>query len=398
MKSKLFIKLLLLAALLLVLSITATTRARTLTAITAQDVSTDQTVPSGGTVSISISPEQQAAAIAMWTREARMAAQPMDILNVSLDEAEEEQPLIPDAPAVPDMPGFSPGGLPAPGANVMAQQQFPEEWSRLDEVTADESPQTDAAHSTSLEGSPLAAMGTKQVFSRYRANFYHPMWRRFPYVAIGKLYFQTAAGQDSCTASVVRPNNIIVTAAHCVYDTTNNIWFNNFVFVPAERDFATPYGSFPAETASILPQWINLSGRPAPGWLRHDVALLTLGRNAANQLVTRYTGWLGLSWNFPAVQHHFTFGYPVNFIDGEQYTYICVAESFWRTTDTIGMGCDMEGGSSGGPWILAFTPYEAGALNFVNAVISAGLGDGANTYGPAFTSRNIEVLCNLEGC
>ena len=47
------------------------------------------------------------------------------------------------------------------------------------------------------------------------------MWKGFPYKAVGYLTFTMNGGGYRCSASVIG-DNVIVTAAHCVYDTGNN--------------------------------------------------------------------------------------------------------------------------------------------------------------------------------
>jgi V8-like Glu-specific endopeptidase len=286
-------------------------------------------------------------------------------------------------------PGFAPGGPPDANAERMARRQYPEEWEALkDELDAVDQMMFEEA------GVPFETLGTAGIYTSYRGNYSSQMWKQFPYKAVGKLYI---TGVGYCTASVISPNNIIVTAAHCVYDTDANRWYTGWTFVPAAKSSTAPYGRFPWRTARVLTNWINapdsLTGR------RYDVAVIRLGNNSAGRSVKSYTGYLGRSWNYPYVQHHHAIGYPDNLSSG-LYTYICAAESFSWSTDVVGMGCDMMHGSSGGPWIRVFKPYTSGANNYVNAVVSGSYsGAPANTfYGPRFSDSNIVILCTDEGC
>ena len=95
---------------------------------------------------------------------------------------------------------------------------------------------------------------------------------------------------------MISPNNIIVTAAHCLYDTENNSWMDGWTFVPADRAGAAPYGTFPWTSARVLNNWINASGTDR----RYDIAVIALGNNSAGRPVTFYSGWLGRSWNLAA--------------------------------------------------------------------------------------------------
>src|SRR5690606_15858826 len=98
-----------------------------------------------------------------------------------------------------------------------------------------------------------------------------------------------------CSASVIGPNTI-VTAAHCVYDTAANNWYNNWSFCPAYKNGGCPYGSYSWKQAWVPTNYIN-----APNFgsaLRWDVAVIELNKNAAGKQVHTLTGTLGRSWNF----------------------------------------------------------------------------------------------------
>ncbi len=335
----------------------------------------------GQTITVTASEEEQKAALEMWaSREAREAAKPLPWPEVSPEELKGvgEEPK--------GKPGLVPGGEPDPQADIVAQMEFPEEWQALVEE---------------LAASEVAAapQGTAAIYTSFLTNYYAQMWKEFPYKAVGKLYFQDAAGGGHyCSASVISPGSskngyrdIIVTAGHCLYDTSTKKWHKNWVFYPAYNGTA-PYGSFPYWRGRILTAYASTGAR------RYDVALISLQPNSSGKEVTYYTGYLGRSWNYGYNQLHFAIGYPSNLTNGTKYTYTCVAESFNGGTDVLGMGCDMTYGSSGGPWIMRFKPYQGGANNYVNSVVSGGTPGTYTFYGPRFSSNNIVPLCTDEGC
>jgi V8-like Glu-specific endopeptidase len=361
---------------------------------------TVEQVEGSQTTTIHASAEVQQAAVAMWTREERLAAKPF----VAPAAIEEEVNASQEDAAFVGRAGFASGGNPNRRADRAAQQEFPEEWEYLlqdleAQATAEEAGQDNKAYvpliSRGASGDVQSAAvdetyGTAGVFTSYRANFFSQMHRYYPYRTVGKLYI---TGGGYCSASVISPNNIIVTAAHCVYDTVANEWLPGWTFVPADRNGAAPYGEFPWASATVLNAWINAAGAVR----RYDVAVINLGNNEAGRPVTYYTGWLGRSWNYDYVQHLHAIGYPSN-LQGGLYTHICAAETFRGGTDVLGMGCNMTFGSSGGPWIRVYAPYRSGALNYVNSVVSGGT-PGTNTfYGPRFSSNNIVIVCNIAGC
>lgn len=336
-----------------------------------------ETDRSESVLTINAAPTEQEASLKFWTAEARAAAQPLDFATEQLGPTES---MAGDGEVgSKGSAGYVLGGEPKAGANEAAQMEYPEEWAKLLEM------ETGLKSLETPEGTPA-------IYTSYLVNFYTQMHRYYPYYAIGKLYFTTSTGGSAyCTASVISPNNILVTAAHCVYDTSVNRWHTNWSFVPADRAGVAPYGSFPWASATVLNNWMGAGGT------RYDVALIKLGNNSVGNPVSNYTGWLGRVWNYSYVRHLHAFGYPSNLNSG-RYTYTCGAETFSESTDVLGMGCNMTYGSSGGPWIMSLQPYATGANNYVNAVVSGGT-PGTNTfYGPRFSSNNIVPLCNAAGC
>ncbi len=74
----------------------------------------------------------------------------------------------------------------------------------------------------------------------------------YPWITIGRLFFHEPDQKPTdfyhhCTAQVISgpPNNLIVTAAHCVVNTGNGIPNKDWVFVPASFAGSQPYGQFP---------------------------------------------------------------------------------------------------------------------------------------------------------
>jgi V8-like Glu-specific endopeptidase len=350
------------------------------------------------TTSLVASPEEQKAALEMWTREARQAAQPL----APPVESFTENDLSQDNKAAVLPPGSTTGTNPDPQADVVAQQEFPEEWQQLLNDLATPEVTDQAA----LEGNVFLPIvqsatdgvqrvqnyedyGTAAVFTGYRANYHTQMHKQFPFATVGKLYI---AGGGYCTASVISPQNVIVTAAHCVFNTATNQWYPGWTFVPADRNGAAPYGAFPWAEAWVLNAWINASSSVR----RYDVAVIKLGNNSAGRPVTYYTGSLGRIWNASYVRHEHAVGYPSNLSSGK-FTYICAAETFRNSTNVLGMGCNMEHGSSGGPWIVGFTPYVV-ANNRVNSVVSGGTPGTKTFFGARFATENIVTLCNDVGC
>ncbi|MGH3415220.1 MAG: trypsin-like serine peptidase [Actinocrinis sp.] len=62
-----------------------------------------------------------------------------------------------------------------------------------------------------------------------------------------------------CSASVVSSSvgDIVITAAHCVYNTSSGTYTSAIAFVPGYHDGRQPYGVWTPSKIVVAPQWIN---------------------------------------------------------------------------------------------------------------------------------------------
>lgn len=301
-------------------------------------------------------------------------------------------------PAVKRRVDLQPPGLPNAEANSQAQKDFPEQWKLLRELeqeTGDEALGTRtsaAAKGATYAAAPVSApRGTQDVYTSYRGNYWLNQQTAFPWAVVGKLLID---GGGYCTAQSISgaPKNIIVTAAHCVYDVGSG-FKAGWTFVPAERNGAAPYGQFRWASARVLTAWTTGGGR------RNDIALIRLQNNSAGRPVSYYTGWLGWRQNYPYTRNLHSIGYASNI--STAWTSICSAESFYagcEGDDVLVKGCNMTYGSSGGAWIDEYKPYEVSG--YVESVVSGPSCAGAfgQTYvGAHFSNTNFGTLCAAEG-
>ena len=197
-----------------------------------------------------------------------------------------------------------------------------------------------------------------QVFTTYNAS---------PYNKIGKLFFRQYGVGYVCSAAS-QGNRGIITAGHCLHAGNNDPrgWSTNVVFVPAYKDGAAPYGQWVCDyaTQTVFTVWYQ-RGLP-----NRDVAgCRTI--NHAGRTLSNTVGSLGFGWNFSSDQHWFAFGYPAGApFNGNRLIVCAASRARWDMTTvspaTQGIGCDMTGGSSGGPWLLAFSA-GGGYVNGVNS-------------------------------
>ena len=337
-------------------------------------------------ISIQAPQELQAAALSLWTR-ARISAAPAMTLLVDRSAGGVNVDALHNGYAIGPT-RMKAAGMAAPDAEQIARAAYPQDWAEEDFAPRE----------------PIdVPTGTAGVYTFYDVNTNPALWQIYPHIWDGKLTFNTPGGPASCSATVTNGNNI-VTAAHCLYDTTANVWYSDWVFTPAFRNESAPYGTFPWAGCSVLPAWVNLSGAfNINTWTRHDVAVCTMGNNTAGQTLNEAVGWAGRLWDADYRQLNFNSGYPANtytddlITDGPaQYLRACTHESFQQTTDTLGGGCFWGRGISGGSWFVGYKPFvPSGWINSVNSGLFL---NRQNIYGARFTSNNIGLLCAARGC
>jgi V8-like Glu-specific endopeptidase len=186
----------------------------------------------------------------------------------------------------------------------------------------------------------------------------------YPYISVGKIFFTQNGSNYVCSgASVVSAAafQTVWTAGHCLSDGSNT--FNtNTVFVPSFRNGVAPYGLF---TATVL---VTTNAWHATGDFTRDLGAFRVGVNGAGQTLQSRVGSLGFAWNQPRAQHYNDFGYPAAAPFNGQWMVTCQASHAYDDItiagagpDPFAIGCDMTGGSSGGPFIKNFK-----AQNYIN--------------------------------
>jgi V8-like Glu-specific endopeptidase len=190
-----------------------------------------------------------------------------------------------------------------------------------------------------------------------------------PYPAMhGKVFFTDSGVNYVCSGTVLTSTNksVVWTAGHCVNEGPGD-FFTNWAFVPAYRDGARPYGTWTARELLTTDGWAE------SGDFGHDLGAAVVNANGGATL-TGTVGGRGIAFDQAYDQRYLAHGYPAAppFTGGRMY--VCDAP-FGRTDTsatppTIGIGCDMTGGSSGGGWVvgnnvLSVTSYGYGSLKNV---------------------------------
>lgn len=164
--------------------------------------------------------------------------------------------------------------------------------------------------------------------------------------AVGALFTVSAGklGSHFCTGSVVSSphGDLVITAAHCVSNTTASI-----AFVPGYDDGATPYGVWTVTKVYLDQAWTS-SANPDD-----DFAFLQVSQPGSITPIEDVTGAETLGTNQPAKQQVDVIGYP----DSASAPIAC---RNWTTEPMTGqLQFDCGGytdGTSGGPFLADVDP------------------------------------------
>jgi hypothetical protein len=249
-----------------------------------------------------------------------------------------------------------------------------------------------------------------------RSIFLPPILRVFPDVApryyplstIVKIFFTSYNGiRFVCSGSLIKrgtcpkifshPMNlqseppihflvgIVATAGHCIHpgDGRADHFSRNYLIIPAYDRGAAPFGSWTNTRLYVTATWFS-GGGGVPN--AADYGFIVLSPDAAGRFAGHYTGYLG--WQTGALRgnHVSVLGYPCNFdsclrmhsVNGQTGTSVF--------TNTVIMGSDMRGGSSGGPWVQNFQVLSAGQTPRSPTLRIVGI----VSYGPVSTSFNYQ--------
>ncbi|MFG2493577.1 trypsin-like serine peptidase [Streptomyces caniferus] len=194
----------------------------------------------------------------------------------------------------------------------------------------------------------------------------------------GRVFFTYQGRTASCSGDAVTSSNksTVLTAGHCV--KLGGAWHTDWVFVPGYHDGEAPYGKWPAAKTLSTPQWT------ASEDINYDVGAAVVAPLDGKKL-TDVVGGQGLSFNSGYSKAMYAFGFPAAApYDGSKLIY-CSGTTFKDPlfSGDHGLGCNMTGGSSGGPWFASFDEKTGAGLQ--SSVNSFGYQFWPNTmFGPYF--------------
>ena len=238
-----------------------------------------------------------------------------------------------------------------------------------------------------------------------------------PYVATGKLLIATSKEGEFnswCSASLIG-KGILVTAAHCVHDYGKGDagFFKSFRFIPANNSTSNtgPYGYWDASTVWIPTVYKNGTDTCSTTGIvcNNDVATVILKKNSKNQYPSDVSqiGYYGYGWNgygfikekgagrrSPKRSAITQLGYPGGLDNG---FLMQRGDSYAKYTGSgrgksplnLIIGSQMNGGSSGGPWLINFgTPSSVGSSS-AGAKASRNIVQATTSWG--YTSNTIQI-------
>ncbi|MCC9310004.1 hypothetical protein LN042_23510 [Kitasatospora sp. RB6PN24] len=191
---------------------------------------------------------------------------------------------------------------------------------------------------------------------------------------VGAVFTHDTSGDHFCTASVVDSagRNLIVTAAHCVYDPGVG-QRSDLVFVPGYRGGDAPSGVWPLAAITVDPSWA------ADGNPDLDVAFATVlpqdGKQVQQVLGANRLG-INMGYQLPV---RLT-GYP----SSADVPITCLNLTSEQSPTQLRIDCpDYGGGTSGSPWVTGFdTTTRTGTV----VGVIGGYQEGGNTPDTSYSS------------
>ncbi|MET9957905.1 peptidase [Streptomyces sp. NPDC006326] len=165
----------------------------------------------------------------------------------------------------------------------------------------------------------------------------------------GRVFFTFGDRTASCSGDSITSANgsTVITAGHCV--KYQGAWHTNWIFVPGYENGNAPYGQWSATKTFATDQWA------ASEDMNMDVGLAVVAP-LNGQKLSQVVGAQGILFNGGYNKKMYSFGFPAAApYDGTKLIYCSgsTGKDFLLTKDHS-LGCNMTGGSSGGPWFQDF--------------------------------------------
>ena len=207
---------------------------------------------------------------------------------------------------------------------------------------------------------------------------------------IGKIFFTLGGQNFVCSGNAVSSGNesTVATAGHCLNNGPGTKP-SFFIFVPGYEDGERPYGTWVAKSYYVPALW------NARGDMAFDTGFAVVEK-LNGQTLTDVVGGSGAVFNQAKGLKYEAFGYPVAKPSNGERLQSCKGTAAGDPRNpqfnSQGIRCDMNGGSSGGPWLIKDGAEES--IGFQNSVNSYGYPGLDIMYGP-YWGKEIQLTYNL---
>ena len=167
----------------------------------------------------------------------------------------------------------------------------------------------------------------------------------------GKVFFTDNGVNYVCSGTALASGNesVVWTAGHCVNEGPGDN-FTNWAFVPAYRDGARPYGTWAASSLHTTTAWAS------QGAHGYDLGAARVSPNNGATLTDTIGGGRTLAFNYERAQQYNSYGYPAGKPFNGRRLWMCdsglYTQDNGQSLPTMGIQCNMTGGSSGGGWVV----------------------------------------------
>lgn len=213
-----------------------------------------------------------------------------------------------------------------------------------------------------------------------------------PFTAVGRIFLKIGPYLGFCSGTAIdsASRRLVLTAGHCLYDIlpghlqpTSARYFD---FVPAYAKGRPPFGEFIGRKGFLPLPWLRSINE------NFDMAAVLTEPNAAGENVADAVGGgLPIATDRPRDQEYQVLGYPganrksmqecdARFTGDDRLTYPLAGPP------SLGVGCYMGEGASGGPWLINGGTEVGGITTYGH------IKNFTHTFGPYFSSRNAGAL------
>lgn len=189
-----------------------------------------------------------------------------------------------------------------------------------------------------------------------------PPYTSAPTSTNGKVFFSDGGANYVCSGTALLSGNrsTVWTAGHCVHDGAGG-FHTNWAFVPAYADGDRPYGTWAAEALYTTSGWAN------DGDFSYDLGAAVVAPSGGSEL-TDVVGGRDIAFNYGRNQQYQAHGYPAARPFDGQRLWVCDSPLAYNDTSadpaTMGIDCDMTGGSSGGGWIAGSSVHSVNSYGY----------------------------------